>query len=108
MPDSLHLLEIEDGVRRLRARGVVPSDLAGVEVDDALDVLGGRLLDAGDGNVRNAGRVDGVDVHVRGQPGHELALETGNEIDDARGNVADLEDLAEGDGRERTRFGGDG
>src|SRR5258706_15535608 len=108
MPDGLHLLEIEDGVWRLRAGSVVPADAGGVEMNDALHVLRGRFLDTGNGFLDDAGGVDGVHVHVCSQPRHELALEAGDQIDYAAGNVARLKDFAEGDGGERARLGGDG
>ena len=104
VPDGLRFLEVEDGVGALGSAAVAPADFFGVEVDDAFDVFGGGFLDVGDGVGGDAGGVDGVDVHVGGEPGDELALDAGDEVDDAGGDVGGLEDFAEGDRRPGAGF----
>ena len=64
-------------------------------------VLRGGLLHLGDRFGGDAGRVDGVHVHVRGEPRNELALHSGDQIDDAGRDVGGLEDFAQRDRGER-------
>ena len=85
------------------SQGLCP---VGGAVDDALDVLGGELLELGREPV-GARHVDRVDVHVRGEPGRELGALPGEDVDDAARDVGGGEHLAELDRGERVRLGGD-
>ena len=49
----------------------------------------------------DAGQVDGVDVHVRGQPGGDLGGAAGQHVDDSARHVGGGEHLRERDGRQR-------
>jgi hypothetical protein len=62
---------------------------------DALHRLDRGLLGRGAQVERHPEQVERVDVHVGGEPGDELALVSGDEVDDPAGDVARREDLAE-------------
>ena len=91
MPDGLHLEERDDPLRALTPRVVRPVETcvgdASGSSGDPLDVLGrgdlDRLLEVG----RDAPCVEGIDVGVRRQDRDELALEAGEDVDDAARDV---------------------
>ena len=61
------------------------------------------VLGLGPQVVRDAPRVERVDVVVGGQDRHELGLRPGQDVDDAARDVGRGEHLGEGDGRQRPR-----
>src|SRR2546421_4541695 len=98
MPDGLQLEEAGD----------FPGALAvGGAVDDALHVGGRGALELGDVAVRTR-QVERVDVHVRGENRCELALQAGEDVHHAAGDVRGGKRLGELHGRERPRLRGDG
>src|SRR5919197_1192618 len=98
VPDRL---ELEEGQDLPRALGV------GGAVDDALDVRGGGALELGDVAVRT-GQVERVHVHVGREHRRELPLQTGEDVNDAAGDIGGGVRLGELDRSERPRLRGDG
>src|SRR5579872_3442240 len=101
MPDRLDLDERLDPIKPL-GFGPGPENLARCSMAaDALEIVGrelGQLLAE-----LAVGRpyIEGVDVHVRGKRGCDLCSVTGEQVDDARGNVCRRNRFGEGDGSER-------
>src|SRR5207247_6750963 len=97
---------VPDGLE-LEERGDLPWALrVGVTAYDALHVVGRRALELGRGPV-GPRDVEGVDVHVRGEPRRQLSAITGEEIDRPAQNVRRGERLSQLDGRQRVRLRGD-
>jgi hypothetical protein len=74
---------------------------------DALQVGGGLLFQVGGLVVGDAGEVDGVDVHVGGQPGGDLGAAAGEDVDHSGGQVAGGQHFGQGDRGQRRWFGGE-
>ena len=104
MPDRLGLQEHR---HRAGARVGAPVGLGGRGATDALEVLGGRLLERGRqvGVTGDAGEVDGVDVHVRGQPRADRRRGAGQDVDHATGHVGGGQHLGERHRRQRALVG---
>jgi hypothetical protein len=103
MPDGLGLQE-----RRHAGGSGLGRPVGFGGVVEALEVAGGFVLEVSDVFGWCAGEVDGVDVHVGGQPGGEFGAVSGEDVDHAGGQVGGGQDLGEGDGGQRRRFGRDG
>src|SRR2546430_1617707 len=98
---------VPDGLE-LEEAGDLPGALTvGGAVDDPLHVGGRRALELGDVAVGTR-QVERVDVHVRREHRCELALQAGEDVHDAAGDVGGGERLGELHRRERPRLRGDG
>ena len=72
---------------------------------DAFHVLDRGLLQPDPQVGGHAEGIDGVDIHVAGQPGHQLRPTARDDVDDATRHIARGQDLGQRDGGQRPRLG---